>query len=173
VTVQSKRRAAYTLIEMLIVVAMMALAAAIVVPSLGSASVLRVQSTVRAIVADINFAQSDALARQEGRAIAFDTANNAYSIVELPRGVYDPTNNTTYSVSLTNSRKFGDSRITAAAFDGHAMLYFDELGGPVADPAGTTPSAGGSITVTGSGSVFRIDVEAYTGRVTVTKISGP
>src|SRR5205814_10625361 len=63
---------AYTLIELIIVIAMLGLATAVVVPSIGSTDVLRVQSTVRTIVADINCAQSDALARQQGRAMVFD-----------------------------------------------------------------------------------------------------
>lgn len=165
----------YTLIEVLIVVVLLGLASALVVPSLGSTDVLRVQSTVRAIVADINFAQSDALARQQGRAVVFDVVNNRYSVLAVPReGVApNPATDTLLTVDLNDSRKFHNSRLTAANFDGDEVLIFDELGGPVADYGSTTPGAGGTVTLTGSGATFQITVEAYTGRVTVTRLAGP
>jgi Tfp pilus assembly protein FimT len=147
-----------------------------VVPSLGTTDVLRVQAVVRTIVADLTFAQSDALARQRGRAVMFDVAHNAYSIVEIPAGAttLDPANNTIQTVLLNNSRKFNDARLVSASFDNaSSTLIYDELGGPVTGPGSTTPGNGGTITISGSRSVFNITVEPYTGRVTVTRVSGP
>jgi general secretion pathway protein H len=166
------RRRAYTLIEVLIVIVMLGIASAMVVPNLGSTDALRVQSTVRAIVADINVAQSDALARQQCRAVVFDVPNNKYSIVEVPGTVLDPTANTINVVNLNNQRKFHTSKLLSAVFDGGNVLYFDELGGPVTAPGSSTPGNGGTIVVSGSGEVFTITVEAYTGRVSVTR-QGP
>jgi prepilin-type N-terminal cleavage/methylation domain-containing protein len=163
----------YTLIELLIVVTMLGIASSVVLPSLGSTDVLRVQSTVRAIVADINVAQSEALAHQQTRALIFDVERNRYSLVEVPGATLDPASNTIYSVNLNDSRSFHNSVMVSANFDGDNVLLFDELGGPIADVGGSTPSSGGTIVVQGSGSVFNINVEAYTGRVTVTRVSGP
>src|SRR5262245_17079012 len=119
---------------MLIVITMLGLATAVVVPSLGSTDVLRVQSTVRSIVADINVAQSDARARQQGRAIVFDVAHNKSSILEVPRSgaAPDPATDTILTVDLNNSRRYHNSRLVSASFDSTATLIFDELGGPVA-----------------------------------------
>lgn len=169
----SLERRAYTLIELLVVVALLGIASALVIPQVGSTDVLRVQATVRAIVADINFAQSDALARQQGRAIIFDTTNNTYSVVEVKSATLHPETDTIQTLNLNNSHKFHDSRIESAVFDGDNILVFDELGGTVTAPGSSTPSAGGSLIISGSGSRFQINVEAYTGRVTVTRISGP
>lgn len=163
-------RRAYTLVEILIVVTLLGIAGAVVVPQIGSTDVLRVQAAVRTVVADINFAQSDALARQEARALVFDTLNNTYTLVEVPGNTVDPPNNTVYTVDFNNTRKFHDSRIVEANFDGDSTLLFDELGGPIASPGSTTPSGGGLVKVTGSGAQFEIRVEAYTGRVTVTRL---
>lgn len=165
----------YTLVELLIVIVMLGIASALVVPSLATTNVLRIQAAVRTIVADINFAQSDALARQRGRAVMFDIPHNTYSIVEIPANAttLDPVHNTIYTVDFTNSRKFDDARITSAVFDGTPNLIYDELGGPVTNPSASTPGNGGTIVVTGSGSTFNIIVEPYTGRVTVNRVSGP
>lgn len=171
------RRAAplrgYTLLEILIVVVLLGLASAVVIPQIGSTDVLRVQAAVRTLVADITFAQSDALARQQTRAIVFDVAGNRYTLVEVPGNTVDPVNNTMYSVDFNNSRKFHNARLQAANFDGGATLLFDELGGPIATPGATTPGAGGTVTISGSGSIFDVTVEAYTGRTTVVRVSGP
>lgn len=166
-------RGAYTLIELLIVIVMLGIATAVVAPSLSSTDVLRVQAAVRSIVADLNVAQSEALARQQGRAIIFDIDNNSYSVVEVRGTTLNPASDTIQTVNLSGGRRFHDSRITEASFDGGNILYFDELGGPVNGPGSSTPSAGGSVTITGSGQIFTVNVEAYTGRVTVTRVSAP
>jgi prepilin-type N-terminal cleavage/methylation domain-containing protein len=166
----ANQRRAYTLIEILIVVTLLGIAAALVSPVVGSTDVLRVQSTVRAIVADIAFAQSDALATQSGRAIIFDADANKYTIVEVKGPVLNPATDTMQVVEIGNGKKYGDSKLISAEFDGDAILVFDEIGGPVTEPDTTTPSAGGKITITGSGQTFEITVEAYTGRVTVKRL---
>jgi prepilin-type N-terminal cleavage/methylation domain-containing protein len=167
------RTRGYTLIELLIVIAMLGIAGALVIPSMGSTDVLRVQATVRAIVADINVAQSDALAHQQPRALIFDPATNTYVVIEVPGSTIEPTGNTIKLVDLNDRRRFHNSRLVSADFSGDPVLIFDELGGPVTDVGGNTPSSGGTIVISGSGSVFNINVEAYTGRVSVVRVSGP
>lgn len=162
----------YTLVELLIVVTVLGIASAMVIPQMGSTDVLRIQAAVRTIVADINFAQSDALARQEGRALIFDIPGNTYSVLEVPGTVLNPATDTLYEVNFNNRVKFHTARIESATFDGDEVLLFDEMGGPITTPGGSTPSAGGQIVVSGSGSTFQITVEAYTGRVTVLRL-GP
>ena len=49
------------------------------------------------------------------------------------------------------------------------LMIFDELGSPIAEAGDSTPGLGGTITISGSGSVFTILVDAYTGRVTVSR----
>lgn len=39
--------------------------------------------------------------------------------------------------------------------------------------SGDTPSAGGSITIQGSGQEFRINIEGFTGQVTVERVENP
>ncbi len=162
----------YTLIEVLIVVVILGIAGALVVPSIASADVLRVQAAVRTIVSDINFAQSDGLAHQEGRAIVFDPPTNRYALLEVHGPNPDPQTDTIYEVDLSQANRFHDARIDSAIFDFGSTLVFDEFGGPVTAPGSATPGNGGTITVSGSGSVFAITVEAYTGRVTVTRLQG-
>lgn len=167
----------FTLLELLCVIVVLGLAGAMIIPAMGETGILRVQGAVRMVVSDITFIQSDAVAFQERRAMVVDVANNSYALVAVPGETVDVENNILYDptkpdgryrVNLTDAR-FGDSRMTAAAFDGDSVLMFDALGGPVVDAGSNAAGAGGTITITGMRQTFRVQVEAFTGRVRVTR----
>lgn len=165
----------YTLVEVLVVVTILGIAAAMIVPSMGSTSSLKVQGAVRTLVADITEAQSDALAYQTPRAIVFYPSENRYVVVEVRGNSVDPETDTLLETSLSDG-SFGDAHIEEAAFsydlDENPVLIFDELGSPVVAPGSDTAAPTGEIIVSGSGQKFRVAVDAFTGRVTVTRISG-
>ncbi|QOI99012.1 MAG: prepilin-type N-terminal cleavage/methylation domain-containing protein [Phycisphaeraceae bacterium] len=160
----------YTLIEVLIVVVVLGIAASLVTPSMGGSGSLRVQAAVRTIVADITFAQSDSLAFQAGRALIFNPDENEYTMVEVRSSTLDPEVDRVQLTSF-NHGKFGDARITRVAFSGDAgnLLIFDEMGAPVTAPLGSTPASNGFVEVEGSGQRFTLTVEGFTGRVSVAR----
>ncbi len=168
----------YTLVEVLVVVTILGVAGMMVVPTLGQTDVLRVQGAVRAVVADMTFAQADALAYQEQRAVVFDLNENAYTLVAVFDGAVDPAANALfdprgpgqqYIVDLDDP-VFGNAQIGEADFDGDAILIFDELGGPVISPGSDVPGSTGSVDIIGSSSRLRITVEAFTGHITVAEL---
>ena len=163
---------AYTLVEVLIVVVILGIAAALVVPNMSSTGVLRVQAAVRTIVADIAEAQADSLAFQKGRAIVFHPTENRYSVVEVNGSTIDESLDTIRQTRLAGN-DFGNFAFVSVDFNGGGdSLIFDEMGGPVTEPGGNSPSPNGIIKVTGSEQAFTITVEAYTGRITVKRTSG-
>lgn len=173
-----RARRGYTLIEVLVVVTILGVAAALVTPNLSQAGVLRVQGAVRTLVSDITYAQMDALGYQEQRAIVFDVDNNEYVLVEVQGSIVDVENNAVYDprgpgeqyrVTL-NREEFGNVVIESAEFDGDNILIFDEIGGPVSTAGSSNLSDGGSVVISGGGSRFRVDVAPFTGRVSVTQL---
>ncbi|MEC9372990.1 MAG: hypothetical protein VYC34_04065, partial [Planctomycetota bacterium] len=66
--------------------------------------------------------------------------------------------------------KYGGAEIQNAMFEIMDRLIFDELGGPAASLTGDEPAGTGTVEIRGPSSRFRIAVEAYTGRVTVTQV---
>lgn len=179
-TSPARARRGYTLLEMLLVVGLLAIAATLVVPAMGNTDILRVQAAVRTLVADMTFAQADALAFQHRRALVFDTTNNTLTLYEvngttLSAGDILPSPgafgvNGQYIRDL-NRAEFAGAALSAVDFDGGATLIFDEMGGPVNSLTGEEPALPGYVEISGSGQTFRINVEAYTGRITVQRTS--
>lgn len=172
------RRHGYTLVEILIVVTIMGIAGMVVLPALGQTDILRVQGAVRSIVADITFAQSDALAYQSQRAIVFDTAKNQYTIVEVTGStidveadaLYDPRGPDQRFVVDFDEPRWGNVQLATPVFGDGATLIFDELGGPVTAPGSDEPGAGGSVDILGTQSRLRVTVQPFTGHVTVAEV---
>lgn len=164
---------AYTLVELLITITILAIAAAIVIPSFGSTNILRVQAGVRSVVADLTTAQSDALAYQRGRAVLFSPGNfpagRSYKILEVRGAALDPDIDA-LSSTVFSGDTFGDAAIISGEFSYPNAIIFDELGSPVDAPESTTAAPNQWIDIRGSGLTFRITVEAYTGRITVSQL---
>ncbi len=175
------RRRGYTLLEVMIVVVLLGIAAAVVAPNLRGSEPIRVQTAVRSLASDIMFAQSDALAYQQRRAVVLDPAANTYWIAEVTGNSVDFATDAMYKVDGPDQRFLvsiddlsgGAAQLISADFDGLEMIVFDELGGPVADLTSDTPASGGSLVIGGdNGLQFRLRVEPYTGRVTVAREGG-
>ena len=170
----------YTLVEVLVVVTIMGILGAMVIPSLGQTSVLRTQAVVRVVVADITYAQSDALAYQEGRAVIFEPDENRYTLAEVKGQVIDPETDALfdpkrpddrYVVDLDDDDRFAGAHFENVNLNGGNVLIFDEIGGPTPASDDGSLSTGGSLDIVGgAGRRFRINVAAFTGRVTVREI---
>lgn len=172
---------AYTLIELLLVIVILGISGAMVIPHTGQAQVLRIHAAVRTLVSDITFAQTDALAYQERRAILFDEEANTYTIAEVvvssggevsyiplflsggPDGQY---------VVDFDLGGFDGARLRMPDFEGDAILIFDEIGAPVADGASDTAAGVGFVYIDSDLSTFRVDISPYTGQVRIEKVDG-
>ncbi len=182
-------RRSYTLIELIMVMAVLALAAAILVPNLVGRDSLTVQAAVRMIIGDVSFAQSDALARQKFRRIVFHTDGGGYCLMAVPNENYvtpanlnDPTiqylidplgKGGQYIVRFESDGRFEGVSITSADIEGTALgdrpeITYDSLGGTVV--SGGAPGVGGEIVVTFDDHSYRINFAPFTGKMTVTEL---
>lgn len=177
-TLRQSGRPGYTLIELLIVVGVLGLAAALLVPSIGQPDTLTIQGAVRRLIGDISFAQSDALAQQENRRIQFYSDGTGYILLRPPYDpntdfVYDPLarqdNGGAYIVDFEQDERFAGLSISSVNLDGGAdYLTFDELGGTVSGGGG--PGTGGTITIESANATYQITVAPFTGKLTVQKL---
>jgi prepilin-type N-terminal cleavage/methylation domain-containing protein len=157
-------RRAYTLIEILVVVSIMGIAAAIVVPSMLHAGSLTIQAAARIVVTDLVEAQNEAVATKATRKVVFDSVNNSYRVTD-PNGVTlkQPSSGGSFSVDFDQDKRFAGVRLEKADFSGATTVSFDELG---------TPSNGGYVELSADGHRYRVTVKAFTGRVTVAPVNG-
>ncbi|MFM7260532.1 MAG: Tfp pilus assembly protein FimT/FimU [bacterium] len=178
---------AYTLIEVLIVVAILGLAAAILIPSMSGRGDFDTQAAVRALISDISFAQSDALANQGFRRIHFYDEGNGWCLLKLDEDqlgepfdpatadyVADPlkggARGGAYAVDFAQDDRFASVRIEGISIDGgRRQITFDELGGTVTN--GGLPGTGGSLILRSPDAAYRLDLSPVTGKVRVTRLA--
>lgn len=165
-------RSAYTLVEVLIVVAIIGIAGAIIVPNMLTAGTLGIQAAARMVIADILIAQNEAIAQQATRKVIFDSGNNNYRLTDganatiaAPWRVGNVAAN--YMVDFDTDQRFGGVRIENVNFGGASELVFDALGAPLAGGQLELSYVGG-----GENRRFRIQVGEFTGKVTVQEIDG-
>jgi type II secretory pathway pseudopilin PulG len=189
----SSRRSAsarsYTLIELIMVMGVLALAAAMLVPHLVGQDSLTVQAAVRLIIADLSFAQTDALANQGFRRVVFYPDGSGYCLIRVPSEgwvtpedledpsvdyVYDPLGNMgRYVVNFVEDERFEGVSISAVEIEGLTLpdrpeITYDSLGGTIRSDR--TPGTGGNIVLTFDDESYRIDISAFTGKLTVTEL---
>ena len=173
------------------VVAVLGLSGTLLLPNLIDRSTFAIQAASRAIVSDLVFAQSDALANQEYRRVQFIEGEAAgspyvgYCIIRVtPENfnfpfdpdtadyILDPMSNSDgegrYVVDFSKDGRFGDVHIDSVSIDsGLDYITFDEFGGSVSSSGGA-PGTGGEIElVGGDGHRYLVTIAPFTGKTTV------
>lgn len=160
----------FTLVELLIVVVLLAIAGGLALPSLGDTRALRLREAARMLAADLEFAQSESIAHPDDpRLVKFDTAAQRYWIAPVSTPdtpVADPSNGRPFVTAFGTGRASGTSGVTlqAISLDGDNILKFDAYGGPDQTTDATirlaVPSASGIMALT-------VRVKAGSGEITI------
>jgi prepilin-type N-terminal cleavage/methylation domain-containing protein len=166
---------AFTLIEILVVVVILGIAAAIVVPAIGSRDDLKATSAARMIMADLIYAQNRAISQQKKHYVRFDPAAETYEVLDAispAKLITHPVEVSPFLVKLGSAGPgpIRDVLIDVADFDGKTILMFDELGTPYAYDAGTSTEAAltnGQIRLVCRQLTLTITVEPFSGELRI------
>ena len=154
-----RARGGFTIIEILIVVVILGIAALTAIPMISSAGSIQVRSVANMIAADLEYAKSLAITKGQRYSVVFNTSSDSYRIEdESDKTILHPVKKGFYYVIDLEDEGLGKADITGAAFAGTSQVEFDYLG---------SPDNGGTVTVQGGGTTMTISVEAVTGYITV------
>ena len=151
----------FTLIEVIIVVVLLGILAAVTMPLLGSTDGVVALAAARHVAYDLEIAQSEAIKRQAPITVAFDVANGRYTIQDANGVDLIP------EVTLFEAVGSKNVTITSAAFGGGASVTFSADGEPVQAAGGEVISSDSAIVVTKGTKSVTIRVKPVTGRIYV------
>ena len=168
--------AGFTLIEILVVVIILGIAAAVIVPHIGSRSDLKATSAARLIMADLIYVQNRSISQQKMHYVAFDTATGSYKVQSMEGSpavmtvITHPVDQSPFVVAIgpAGPAPLRDVKIDAATFDGQQWIAFDEMGTPYAYNNGTqvlTALTSGTIALKCKDMLLNIIIEPFTGEL--------
>ena len=150
-------RPAFTIVELLVVLAIIAVSAAIAIPRYGdSIARFRIESAARRVGADLGYARSIASGSSASTTVAFNVATEAYTV---GGAAHMDTRAAGYLVRLAVDPYY--AAIVSADFGGDAQVMFDGYG---------RPDSGGSVLVRNGAAQWRIAVEAESGAIGVQRV---
>lgn len=173
----NRPRAGFTLVEILMVVVILGIIAGIIIPQLGSRDDLKLSAAARGIIADLSYAQSQAITTQTKQFVVF--GQTQYSVKKQSGAslqlISHPVNPGNFTVDYASGTLAGIV-ISECDFDGQLTIGFDELGSPMAynttTKAISTLSATGVIRIQSGDLTLSINIEPYTGEMSVSSASG-
>ena len=159
----------FTLIEIMIVLSIILIAAMLAIPMLSSAGDMQVKSAANMIMADLEYAKSMAIARGQNYSVVFNAAGESYQIVDQNGSVISHPVKVgfNYAVSFAGDSRLDKVDIATVDFDpgSKSTITFDYLGSPYSGSGTSNALSSGRITVQADGTSITINVEAVTGYI--------
>ena len=151
-----KQERGFTAIELILVIVILGILAAIAYPRFQGLPGIRVSAAAQEIAGVIRYAQSQAISTAYNYKVYFYASTNSYSVYQVNRSsgaetiISNPLKAGNYPVALNTD-------YPGVTIGADYTVEFDYLG---------APDGGGSVTLSGGGNSMTISVLANTGRVT-------
>jgi len=149
----------FTLVEVIIVVVILAIAAMMAVPMMSSADTFQVRSAASMLASDLEYAKNCAISMGETFSVVFDKAANSYWLEDAngSRIEHPVKKGFDYVVDFHS-----DGRLDKVTIDevnlSDSIVEFDCLG---------SPDEGGTITLNAGGETIVVSIEPVTGYISI------
>ena len=165
------QRCGFTIIEILIVVVLIGIAAMIAVPMMSSAGSMQIRSAANMIAADLEYAKSMAISRGQNFSVVFDKTTESYRIKNQDGDTitHPVKKGFDYVIDFQNDSRLNRVGIVDADFDSDSSqtITFDYLGSPYSGTGISTPLNSGTITLQAGVINKTIAIEPVTGYISI------
>lgn len=164
------RRFGFTLVEIIMVAVIIAIAAVLVLPFATSGADMQLRSAANMIASDLEYAKSMAISRGKYYWVVFDSAAESYQIEDANGVIAHPVKKGfSYVISFANDSRLDSVDISSVNFDSTNTVKFDYIGSPWNgnDPSG--PLNSGAVILQAGSGLMTINVEPVTGYVSITQ----
>jgi prepilin-type N-terminal cleavage/methylation domain-containing protein len=150
----------FTLVEVVIVIVILSIAALIAVPMMSSAASFQIRSAANMIAADLEYARSMAISRGQNYSVVFDQAAESYKIIDqLGNTIQHPVKKGfDYVIDFQNDSRLSRVDIAKVDFNATSTVQFDCLG---------SPDNGGAVVIQAGGTTKTVTVEPVTGFISI------
>jgi len=158
---------AFTLVELLIVIAIITIAALTAIPMMSSAASVQIRSAANMLTADLEYAKSMSISRGQNYSVVFDKNTESYWIEDQNDNVipHPVKKGFGYIIDFQNDGRLDKVDIVDVDFDTTSEVKFDYLGSPY--NGNSTPLNSGVINLQAGGTTTTIRVEAVTGFISI------
>jgi prepilin-type N-terminal cleavage/methylation domain-containing protein len=161
------RASAFTLVEVIIVVIIVGILAAIAVPMYTSAASVQLSAAANMIASDLEYAKSMAISTGQTYKVVFDTTAGKYSlknssdvVIKHPVRVEQD-----YVISFASDGRLNKVGIDSTTFGG--TIKFDYLGTPFDSAETALNSDDNNIILRAEGGGMKVKIESVTGYMTI------
>jgi prepilin-type N-terminal cleavage/methylation domain-containing protein len=170
IRVPHKNSAAFTFIELIVVMVVLGIAALLAVPMFSSAADSQLQAAANTIAADLEYVKNLAITRQMNYTMVFDPATESYRVQETATGttIAHPTKpGLTFQVNFAGDNRTSQVNIATTSFDGVSSITFDYLGTPYSGTGTASAMTVGQISLSAGTFATTVTIEPVTGYISI------
>ena len=161
----------FTVVEILIVVVIIAIAAMVAIPMMTSAAGFQIRSAANMIAADLEYAKTIAITRGQSFSVVFDKAAESYRIEDESSAViaHPVKKGFNYIIDFQNDSRLNKVDIENVDFDpgSGSTITFDYLGSPYSGSGISNPLNSGVISLRAGQMTATINIEPVTGFISI------